>query len=261
MSGWDPDGYLRFGDERLRPSLDLLARVPDTAPGRVIDLGCGPGNSTEILWRRWQCACVTGIDNSREMIAAAKERYPERNWVLGDLAEWEPRAGEYDVVFSNAALQWLPDHTGLVRRLFGAVAPGGTLAFQVPSATYSPVRASIHEIALDPEWVERMGGALSTLTMEEPGVYYDVLSPLAASLDIWETEYLHVLDSPSAVVDWIASTGLRPFLGALETEPERARFVRMLHDRVEESYPRRADGRVLMPFRRVFVVATAGGAS
>lgn len=254
MSSWSPDEYMRFGDERTRPSVDLAARIAVGAPARIIDLGCGPGNSTRVLKARWPQAQVIGLDSSSDMIEAARADEPDGEWAVAGIEDWSA-AQPFDVVFSNAALQWLPDHGSLVERLFSNVADGGALAFQIPSATYATVRTLIHEIALDGPWAPRMAGPLGELTMEAPGVYYDHLAPLARSVDIWETEYFHVMDSAPAIVEWIASTGLRPFVDALESEGERLAFSADLHERVSQAYPSQRDGRVLFPFRRTFVVA------
>lgn len=252
---WDASLYLRFGDERTRPALDLAAHVAVENPGTVADLGCGPGNSTQVLRNRWPKASVIGLDNSADMIAAARKAYPEHDWSEVDIADWSP-GRPIDVVFSNAVLQWLGDHETLVPRLFGNVASGGALAFQVPADSYSPVRHLIDEIADDPAWADRMGEAKGALTMHEPGFYYDVLCGRARSVDIWETEYKHVMDGPAAIVEWISSTGLRPFFAPLSAD-EQARFSAMLTERVAVTYERRRDGRVLFPFRRIFVVAYA----
>jgi trans-aconitate 2-methyltransferase len=158
-------------------------------------------------------------------------------------------------VFSNAALQWARSHTALTQHLFAQVAPGGALAFQVPSQEYARVRVLIDEVAHDVAWESRMGGALAELTMEAPEVYYDALAPRASSIDLWETEYHHVMDSPAAIVDWISSTGLRPFLACLSSDAEKERFVALLTRRVAEEYKTRSDGRVLFPFRRTFIIA------
>jgi trans-aconitate 2-methyltransferase len=254
MGSWDPSGYMRFGDERTRPSIDLASRIAVESPLSVIDLGCGPGNSTRILQGRWPSASVTGLDSSAQMIAVAREEHPDGDWIHSAIEDWRPDAA-FDIVFSNAALQWLPDHGPLVERLFGHVAAGGALAFQVPSADYALVRVLIHKIALDGPWAPRMAGPLGALTMEPPSFYYDHLAPGARALDIWETEYFHVMDSPSAIVDWIASTGLRPFLDVLESDGESDQFVARLQERVRQSYPTRTDGRVLFPFKRTFVIA------
>jgi trans-aconitate 2-methyltransferase len=256
MTSWDPSKYLRFGDERTRPAADLAARIALEAPQNVIDLGCGPGNSTAVLRLRWPLARVCGLDSSPQMVASAQQSYPDHEWILGDIENWSARP-PYDVVFSNAALQWTPDHVTLTRHLFDQVAPGGALAFQIPSGTYSPVRSFIHDIAGDEAWASRMGKARAALTMEEPHVYYDALAARAKSVDLWETEYHHVMESPSAIVTWISSTGLRPFLDALASNDERERFVALLTERVVDSYARRSDRRVLFPFRRTFVIAYA----
>jgi trans-aconitate 2-methyltransferase len=253
MSAWDADHYLRFGAERTRPAVDLVQRIQIDHPRRVVDIGCGPGNSTEVLRARWPEADIVGVDSSREMIAAARQRHPEGEWIEADAATWtsdEP----FDVVFSNAALQWLPDHAAIISRLFGLVASGGVLAVQIPSYSRNPVRVHIHDISEDARWSDRMEAARSALTMESPAFYYDVLSPVAAKIDLWETEYSHVMPDAGAIVEWISSTGLRPFLDAVSPD-ERESFLKMLRERVTESYPRRADGKVLFPFKRLFVVA------
>jgi trans-aconitate 2-methyltransferase len=261
---WDPNKYLQFGDERTRPAVDLAARIAIENPRTVIDLGCGPGNSTQVLRQRWQVAAgvagggirIYGLDNSPEMIGAARAAFPQQEWVLGRIEDWSA-SEPHDVVFSNAALQWAKDHVVLTRRLFGQVAPGGALAFQIPSGEFSPVRSFIHEIARDPAWAPRMVHALNALTMEAPHVYYDALAASARSVDIWETEYHHVIESPPAIVEWMSSTGLRPFLNALNSADEKQRFLAILTQRVADAYTTRADGRVLFPFKRTFVIAYA----
>ena len=220
----------------------------------ILDLGCGPGNSTAVLKLRWPSAHVVGLDSSPAMIEVASRTYPNDEWVLGDIASWRPQS-RFDLVFSNAALQWMPHHAALVRRLFDQVAVDGALAFQIPSDRYALVRDLIDEVADDPVWRERMAGPRSSLTMHSPAFYYDVLAGSATRLDIWETEYHHVLESPEAIVEWMSSTGLRPFLGALDSEEERELFVAKLTEKVVEGYSRRVDGKVLFPFRRLFVIA------
>ena len=254
MEAWDPHRYLRFGDERTRPSVDLVSRIAVERPSRVVDLGCGPGNSTRVLRCRWPEALVIGVDNSAEMIDAARAQDPEATWIVSGIEDWRPESS-FNIVFSNATLQWLPDHGHLIERLFGYVVSAGALAFQIPSADFALVYSLIREIAVDGPWASRMAGASSTFTMETPGFYYDLLVAAARSVDMWTTRYYHVLDSPAAVVDWIASTGLRPFLDALESEDERQSFVERLHERVGQSYLPQRDGRVLFPFERLFIVA------
>lgn len=177
---WSPDHYLRFGDERTRPAHDLAQRVALDDLRSIVDLGCGPGNSTKVLWAHWPNARVVGVDGSAEMIAAAEAAYPERRWVQADIETWTPD-GPVDLVFSNAALHWLGDHSALVSRLFGFVAANGALAFQVPSDAQSPVRRAIHEIAADERWRERARAPSNALTFESPAFYYDVLCGAARS--------------------------------------------------------------------------------
>jgi trans-aconitate 2-methyltransferase len=252
---WDTAHYLRFGDERTRAAADLVARIDLWQPESIVDLGCGPGNSTRLLRERWPRARVLGLDSSPEMIAAARAADPDHDWLKADIGAWQPGC-TFDLVFANAALQWLPDHPALVGRLFRLVSPGGALAFQIPSDAHSLVRTFIREISEDPAWRERMAGPRAAVTMDAPSVYYDSLAVSAGTLDIWETEYSHVMEGPQAIVDWISSTGLRPFLDVLDPD-ERSEFVDRLLARVAAGFPRRVDGRVLFPFRRLFVIAYA----
>lgn len=254
MTNWNAAHYLKYGDERTRAAADLAARIKLDAPNTIVDLGCGPGNSTQVLRTRWPHSDVLGIDNSSEMIETARESFPEQDWLLADASDWVP-ADPIDLVYSNAALQWIPNHEVLMRQLLTMIAPGGALAFQIPSSTYATVRNLIHEISRDSAWTERMDGPRNALTMEPPSFYYDVLVANATSLDIWETEYDHVMESKGSIVDWIASTGLRPFLAALDDDHERNAFLTELHRRVSLAYESRADGKVLYPFRRTFVIA------
>jgi trans-aconitate 2-methyltransferase len=254
MAEWDAELYLRFASERTQPSIDLIQRINLSAPRRIVDLGCGPGNSTEALRRRWHEAAIIGLDSSSQMIEAAKQTYPDGIWELGDAASW--KAPEpFDLVFSNAMFQWLPDHATLCRHLFHQLAPGGALAVQMPAHHDSPVHREILEVSKDPAWDHRMHAARTALTREPPSLYYDTLAPPASHLDLWETTYYHILTGPEAILEWFRGTGLRPFLEALGPDEERRRFEQMLLERYTVSYPRQPDGRVLFPFRRLFFVA------
>lgn len=253
-AGWNPEHYLKFGDERTRPAQELAARIAIDDPLRVIDLGCGPGNSTRALKQRWPDAQVAGLDNSEEMIAAARKAFPNGDWVVEDIGIWwaeEP----FEVVFSNAALQWLPDHEKLFPRVFDQVARGGALAVQMPAHYASPLHENCIAVSMDVRWSDRLAGARDALMENEPAFYYDLLSPRAAHVDIWETEYQHIMANTAAIMEWFCATGLRPFLGDLDNDQERKRFKSMLSERYEAAYPQRSDGRVLMPFRRLFVIA------
>ncbi len=254
MFTWDAELYLKFSSERTRPSVDLTARIAIPDPRRIIDLGCGPGNSTAVLRQRWPKADITGLDSSADMIAAASRSYPRHEWLIADIATWN--AGmPFDVVFSNASLQWVPNHSSLFPHLFAQVASGGALAVQIPAHTSSALHREILETAGDPSWSHLMGPALNAMTKEPPSFYYNLLGPPAAHLEIWETVYYHVVESPQSIIEWFRGTGLRPFLEALENEGQRKRFEELLLERYTRAFPRQNDGRVLFPFRRLFIIA------
>lgn len=250
---WDPQLYLKFDRERTQPSIDLAARVEIAEPRKVIDLGCGPGNSTAVLQARWPTAEITGLDSDDEMLRAARRDYPQHYWLQQDAATWKSR-GEYDVVFSNAMLQWLPNHAQAIENWFAAVAPGGALAVQVPAHLRSAVHNHILEVVSEPMWRERTSDAAHAINSAEAGYFYDILSGLSQRIDLWVTEYCHVLDGPEEIINWMRGTGLRPYLNVL-SPGEQQRFEAELLERVAVSYPRQQDGKVLFPFRRLFFIA------
>ena len=249
---WDPDIYLKFGSERTRPALELLGRVPIATPERVIDLGCGPGNSTALVAARWPDAQVEGLESSSEMLARARASQVRATWIEGEVESWSP-AHRYDVIFSNAALHWIPNHRALLPRLMVCLNATGVLAFQVPHNFGAPSHVLMREAANEGPWAQRLAEA-RTVNVEQPESYFDILAPLSASVDIWETTYLHALDGDDPVLDWVSGTGLRPFVQRLQAE-ERDAFLSAYRTRLRDAYPRRADGMTLFPFRRLFVVA------
>jgi trans-aconitate 2-methyltransferase len=249
---WNPSAYLAFADERTRPAAELLARVPADRPGRVADLGCGPGNSTGLLVTRWPDSTVEGVDSSPAMIEAAKKSGVKAGFALADIAAWNPDLA-YDVIFSNATYQWLPDHAALLPRLMRFVAKGGVFAFQVPNNQYAPSHVLMRDVAAQGPWAQRLANVRGVY-VEKAQTYFDILAPHAASVDIWTAEYLHVLAGEDAVFKWVSGTGLRPYLDAL-TDDERVRFIAEYKARLNVAYPRRADGKTLLPFSRLFAVA------
>lgn len=253
MTIWDPKIYSAFSQPRLRPALDLMARIDAPAPARVVDLGCGTGNVTRILAGRWPGAEVVGVDSSAEMLAAAAEGGGAVRWVKGDMAAWNAEQ-PVDVLFSNAALHWLDGHETLFPRLAGMVAPGGWLAVQMPHNHYAASHRVMAEAAEAGPWRDRLRPLVGRFPVGEPALYYRRLAPLAATLDIWETEYLHVLQGEDPVVHWTMGTALRPLLASLE-EPERSAYLAEYAGRIAAAYPPEADGRTLFPFRRIFMVA------
>lgn len=251
---WSPTQYLAFEDDRTRPVRDLVGAIPGGA--RVaVDVGCGPGNSTEVLAARFPEAAVAGLDNSLEMIEAARRRLPGVPFEVGDVTSWTPSVAP-DVVLSNAALQWVPDHAALLPRLVGLLAPGGRLAVQMPDNLDEPVQVVMREVAADGRW----GGALADVArlrtgMASPAGYYRMLRPCCARVDIWTTTYQHVLPGVDAVVEWFKGSGLRPFLERLD-EGGRAAFLAEYRRRLVAGFPVMPDGSVLLPFPRLFIVAT-----
>lgn len=255
MVEWNPAQYLLFSEERVRPALDLMARVPTPRPARIVDLGCGAGNVTTILKHRFPEADVLGIDSSAAMLEKARDAAPNCRFAQADIAAWEPETTP-DLVFSNAALHWTSEHETLFPRLLGLVARGGCLAVQMPAMHDAPLRALQYEVAAEGPWADHLRGIGSAPPILEAGIYWDLLRPRAASLDIWETIYLHPLQGEDAVVQWAMGTSLRPFLDALPAA-EREAFRNAYAEAVRPHYPRRQDGTTLLPFRRLFIIAAA----
>jgi trans-aconitate 2-methyltransferase len=252
-AGWDPARYLRFADQRLRPAADLLARVPLAAPARVVDLGCGSGAATRLLAGRWPDAAVTGVDSSAPMLARARAEGPAAAWIEADLATWRP-AATVDLVYSNAALQWLDHHETVVPALLDHLAPGGALAVQMPRNHGAASHTAMAETVAAGPWAERLRSLLRPSPVAEPAWYHDLLAPRAAVVDIWETVYNHVLEGEDPVVQWTIGTALKPLVDALD-EAERPAFLADYAARVRDAYPPGPDGRTLFPFRRLFWVA------
>jgi len=251
---WDPDQYLKFHGPRIRPALDLLGRIAVDGATRVYDLGCGPGNLTSFLRDRWPDATITGVDSSPQMLAQARDKHPDGHWIEADLNTWSPDTTA-DVLYSNATFQWLADHETLFPRLAGMVKPGGALAVQMPRNWSAPSHRAIHEAAAASPWPDKLAPALLNDPVAPPETYYDILRPHVAELDIWETEYLQVLDGDNAVAEWTKGTALKPLLDILDADEEKA-FFADYSARTQAHYPKRADGKTLYPFRRLFIVAT-----
>ncbi|MGE5271128.1 MAG: methyltransferase domain-containing protein [Thiohalocapsa sp.] len=252
---WDPAQYLKFAGPRLRPAIDLLQRIDLEMPALVYDLGAGAGNVTRLLAARWPAARVVGVDGSAEMLAKAAKENPGIEWQQADLAGWRPERPA-SIIYSNAALHWLDDHERLLPALFASLAPGGIFAVQMPRNFGAPSHTLITEAALSGPWRTRLEPLLRPSPVAAPDYYYDLLAPLAASLDIWETEYLQVLDGPNPVKEWTKGTWLLPLLAALDG-PDRSRFEAAYAERVAAAYPPRRDGKTLFPFRRMFIIAAA----
>lgn len=259
MTDWSAAAYRRFEAERTRPALDLLARVPAEPRGRVIDLGCGPGNSTQLLAERYPEATVAGLDTSPDMLAAARQRLPRATFSQGDLSAW--RDGPVDLIFANAVLHWVPRHRAIMADLAQQLAPRGCLAVQMPDNENEPSHVLMREIAGRPQFrdeLARAAGARETIGAFAD--YDDALSPVCSEIDIWRTVYVHQLEGHDAIVAWVQSAGLRPFLAPLD-EVKRAEFLALYRAEIARAYPLRPHGGVLLPFPRLFVVASRDEAS
>lgn len=253
---WSAQQYTKFEDERTRPVRDLLAGIPNLAAATAADIGCGPGNSTELLQKRFPDAVVTGMDSSSDMIAAARKRLPAIQFEIADIASWT-NAGPFDVILSNAALQWVPHHETLMPGLVAKLSPGGSLAVQMPDNLEEPAHRLMREIAADGPWAKKLAGAAKARTERlAPDWYYGKLRGLAAKVDVWRTTYHHVLSGgPAAVVEWFKGSGLRPFLDPL-AEDERTAYLARYEAEIARAYPAYPDNTVLLPFPRLFFVAT-----
>jgi trans-aconitate 2-methyltransferase len=249
---WSPEQYLKFSQPRLRPAMDLLNRISLDAPQQVYDLGCGAGNVTVAIHERWPNARITGIDNSAPMLAQASKLLPQLQWTLQRLDEWHPDLPA-DLIYSNAAIQWLPNHEHLLPALINALAPGGVLAVQMPRNFGAPSHTLIAQVARNGSWHQKLASLLGPPPVAEPAVYYSMLSPLACSIDIWESEYLQALSGADPVKEWTKGTALIPFLDRLDAS-ERVAFEDEYARCLRAAYPPRADGITLFPFRRLFIV-------
>jgi trans-aconitate 2-methyltransferase len=254
MEDWSARQYLKFEDERTRPPRDLLARLPIERPRRVVDLGCGPGNSTELLVERFPQAEIVGLDSSPDMLRKARERLPNYTFIEADIATWSPRP-QTDVLFANAVMQWLPDHTAILRRLLGSLERGGVLAVQMPDNTREPALIFQREVGDSGPWADHPEiKAAPREDLPAPEDYYDLLGPLCTHIDIWHTVYNHVMASPQAITEWFKGSSLQPFLSPLDAA-DREKFLAAYTNKIVAAYKPRIDGKVLLRFPRLFIVA------
>ncbi len=253
---WSAQQYVRFEDERTRPVRDLVNAIPGDQARSVIDLGCGPGNSTEVLAARFPDAVVTGVDSSADMIQAARQRLPAYRFEIATIEEWEA-LDPLDVILANAVLHWVPDHAELLPRLVGKLAAGGSLAIQMPDNLNEPALRLMSEVGAGGPWGDKLADATKARTnLENAGWYYDLLRPYCTRIDVWRTTYHHPLVGGSAaVVEWFKGSGLRPFLDPLDAT-EKAAYLDHYQEAIARAYPAMADGAVLLPFPRLFVIAT-----
>ncbi|MDE1181577.1 trans-aconitate 2-methyltransferase [Paraburkholderia sp.] len=251
---WHAKQYVMFERERTRPVRDLLGAVADTGDVKsAVDIGCGPGNSTEVLIEHVPDAIVTGLDSSPDMIAAARKRLPHCRFDTVDIATWRP-AASLDLILANAVLQWVPQHERVFPQLIDALAPAGRLAVQMPDNLDEPAHRLMREVAAAGPWASKLKGAERTMRFGADW-YYALLKPLCSRVDVWRTVYHHPLADADAVVEWFKGSALRPFLAALDAGEQTA-FLSEYRDAIAQAYPAQPDGTVLLPFPRLFIVAT-----
>lgn len=253
MSEWNPNQYLRFEKERTQPVKDLIHRIETENPKRIIDIGCGPGNSTVELKKRWPSAEIIGLDSSKTMLDKARADYPGITWLEEDACHELTSLGKFDIVFSNAAIQWMPHHGKLIPGFFELLDQDGVLAVQAPNPTQMPIQIAVRETAGEDAW-RHYYNSLAPMYYQELGFYYDMLCPLAKRIDLWETHYRHVMAGHEAIIDWYRSTGMRPYLEKL-TEDEKHRFIAGVLEKIKQSYRAQKDGSLLFDFRRLFFIA------
>jgi len=258
---WNPGQYLKFGDHRLRPGLELLDRIRDNSPRLIYDLGCGTGKLTRFLAERWPSAQVIGVDHSKEMLEEAGAEKSAVHWVEADLRDWQPESPP-DLIYSNATLQWVEGHQELFPRLFTSLRAGGTLAVQMPLSWNMPSHVLMRAVLQEghegsgPLGTHALLQKAARKWVEEAETYYDLLATNGADIDIWKTEYMQVLAGDDPVLEWVKATGLRPILNGLDDD-QRELFLAEYRHRLRVAYPRREDGSTLYPFQRQFIIATS----
>jgi len=250
---WNPELYLQFKEERTQPAKDLAARINIENPENIMDVGCGPGNSTNVLSSRWPESNIIGIDSSASMIESARKNYPNMKWRIEDVTKMETEE-KYDIIFSNATIQWIPDQEKLIRDLVGMLESNGSLAVQVPMYHNMPVSHAIETVSLTERWKEQTSGASDAFTFHSSDYYYDIMTAKVKSINVWETSYYHIMQSHQNIVEMIKSTGMRTFLDTLDTQEEKIEFEKDVLKEITKVYTLQKDGNVLFPFKRLFFI-------
>lgn len=251
---WNSEQYLKFKAERTQPAIDLANRITVRSPTDIVDIGCGPGNSTEILKKRYPNAAVVGADNSENMLEAARQKYPNIEFILCDASNDLNGIGrKFDIVFSNACIQWVPDHHKLLREMMSLLKEGGELAVQIPMNYDEPIHKIIGETASSEKWRDKFNDPRHFYTLT-PEKYYDILSEISSDFSMWQTAYFHRMKSHSNIMEWYKSTGLRPYLETL-SPADKEEFEKDIFTEVEKAYPKQANGEIIFRFPRLFFKA------
>ena len=254
MSDWQPNLYLEFGKERTQPSIDLATRIDNDNPKKIIDIGCGPGNSTNVLKARWTHAEIIGLDNSEAMIDEAKSKYPSINWLCIDASDDLSKLGYFDIIFSNAAIQWIPNQKTLLSKLFGMLNKDGVLAVQVPCTMYMPIHTELKKLISIDKWKSHFTNMASTNSIHAADFYYNSICHLTSEIDLWETRYFHIMNTHADIVKWYSGSGLRPYLDCLKNASANAEFISEYENALKDAYPIQSNGKILFPFTRIFFI-------
>ena len=251
---WNPDLYLKFDKERIQPTIDLVSKIDFDSPSKIIDIGCGPGNSTHILAQRWPKSQITGVDNSQAMIDKASSDFPNQDWILLDAGTDEIK-DKYDIVFSNATIQWIPNHNDLLKKFKNILTDKGIIAIQLPSFFDMPLGQSIARISKENRWSAVTESVNDLFTIHDYSEYYNILSKLFKTIEIWDSNYVHIMDSHDSILEMIRSTGLRPYLNKLNDNADKSDFEEKVLSDIKKNYPLQKNGKVLFPFKRLFFIA------
>jgi trans-aconitate 2-methyltransferase len=251
---WNPNQYLEFKNERTQPSIDLVNRIEvDRPPKSIVDIGCGPGNSSQVLLARWPEAKLTGVDNSPTMIEKAKRDYPRQKWILADASDFQSDI-KFDIVFSNATIQWIPDHKPLFERFNAMLTKNGIIAIQIPKFQEMALGRIIDSLSQNKRWKKETGDCSKMFTYHDHRYYHDLLADKMRFVEMWETDYVHVMPSHLSIIDWIRCTGMKPYLDRISDEDDKKDFEKKVLKAVIKSYPKQKNGTVLFPFKRLFFI-------
>ena len=258
MSKWDSNQYLKFNSERTQPAIDLLMKVKANNLNKIIDIGCGPGNSTAILKQYFSDADIMGVDSSVDMIENAKKTYPDDKFMLLDVQkDIDQLDNNYDLIFSNACLQWISNHEVFIPQLFELLNVNGALAVQIPMNGNAPLYKVVRNIVGNSKWNIDFRKLESNKTLE-PDQYFNILSKLTDTFDIWETTYYHRMKSHDDLINWIKGTMLRPYLNQMDVS-KQMEFLSEVKEQTKEVYPIQENGEIIFHFRRFFFVAYKSG--
>ncbi len=255
MSDWSSAQYMIFGNQRTQPSIDLVSRIQGTAPARILDIGCGPGNSTRVLSERFPDAEILGVDSSEDMLANARESYPAQEFLLCNVPrDLNQISGAFDLIFSNACIHWIPEQEQLIRSVFAKLNPGGVFAVQIPFIQEAPFYRLLSVLTGGQKWGKKLSGIRNFYNLL-PEEYYDILAGLSGAFEIWQTTYYHVVNSPAAIIGWYKGSGLRPYLDRLSPD-ERTAFEADLAAEMTAWYKPQKNGAYILKMPRLFFTLT-----